>query len=57
MSGYFEIEARLQEALEHKMQHPLATFRWLASQLAREAQRSELNQCTRNSYDTSCHLC
>jgi hypothetical protein len=32
MSDYFEIKARLQEALEYKRQHPKATFRWLGNQ-------------------------
>jgi hypothetical protein len=32
MSDYFEIEARLQEALEYKRQHSQASFRWLGRQ-------------------------
>ena len=32
MSDYFEVEARLQEALEYKRQHPEASFRWLGRQ-------------------------
>jgi tryptophan 2,3-dioxygenase len=32
MSDYFEVEARLQEALEYKRQHPQASFRWLEQQ-------------------------
>jgi hypothetical protein len=32
MSDYFEVESRLQEALEYKRQHPQASFRWLGSQ-------------------------
>ena len=32
MSDYFEVEARLQEALQHKRQHPQSSFRWLGRQ-------------------------
>jgi hypothetical protein len=32
MSDYFEIKARLQEALEYKRQHPKAAFCWLGNQ-------------------------
>jgi hypothetical protein len=32
MSDYFEVEARLQEALRYKRQHPQSLFRWLIRQ-------------------------
>ena len=32
MSDYFKIEARLQEALQYKREHPESSFRWLNRQ-------------------------
>ena len=32
MSDYFEVEARLQEALAYKQENPNVSFRWLARQ-------------------------